>query len=71
MASILDATVPLFTILVPTHSLHDDKMTVPKALGLLMGFAGVVVLMSNYIGASSGLMLGQAVVTSSCVMRAV
>jgi drug/metabolite transporter (DMT)-like permease len=70
VASILDATVPLFTILVAHFLLHDDKMTVPKVLGLLMGFAGVVVLMSKDIGASSSSILGQAAVILACVFYA-
>lgn len=59
VASILNATVPLFTILIAHYLLHDDKMTVPKVLGLLLGFAGVVILMSKDIGASLGSLLGQ------------
>lgn len=59
VAAILDATVPLFTILIAHYLLHDDKMTVPKVLGLLMGFAGVIVLMSKDIGTSLGSVLGQ------------
>lgn len=70
VASILDATVPLFTILVAHFLLHDDKMTIPKVLGLLMGFAGVVVLMSKDIGASSGSLLGQAAVIIASVFYA-
>src|SRR5437867_12928527 len=45
MAAILDATVPLFTILIAHFVLHDDKITLPKVLGLVIGFIGVVVLM--------------------------
>src|SRR5215212_3332375 len=59
VASILNATVPLFTILIAHYLLRDDKMTIPKVLGLLMGFAGVIVLMSKDIGASFGSVLGQ------------
>ena len=59
VASILNATVPLFTILIAHYLLQDDKMTAPKVLGLLMGFAGVVILMSKDIGASLGSVLGQ------------
>lgn len=59
VASILDATVPLFTIVAAHFILHDDKMTTPKVLGLLMGFAGVVVLMSKDVGASQSSLLGQ------------
>jgi drug/metabolite transporter (DMT)-like permease len=66
VAAILDATVPLFTILIAHYLLHDDKMTWPKVLGLLVGFAGVIVLMSKDIGASFGSLLGQlAVVLAS------
>ena len=66
VAAILDATVPLFTILIAHFLLQDDKMTVPKVLGLLIGFAGVVVLMSKDIGASLGSLTGQlAVIVAS------
>ncbi|HXF84826.1 MAG TPA: DMT family transporter [Anaerolineales bacterium] len=63
VASILNATVPLFTLLIAHVVLHDDKMTVQKVLGLLIGFAGVVVLMSKDLtsGAHNSL-LGQAAV---------
>jgi drug/metabolite transporter (DMT)-like permease len=59
VASILNATTPLFTILIAHYLLHDDKMTASKVLGLLIGFAGVVILMSKDIGASPGSVLGQ------------
>ena len=59
VASILNATVPLFTILIAHFLLQDDKITVPKVLGLLIGFAGVVILMSKDVGASLGSLLGQ------------
>ncbi|MEW6403576.1 MAG: DMT family transporter [Chloroflexota bacterium] len=63
VASILDATVPLFTILIAHYLLHDDKITLPKVAGLLIGFAGVVVLMSRDLAqASTGSLLGQAAV---------
>ena len=66
VAAILDATVPLFTILLAHFLLQDDKMTLPKVLGLLIGFAGVIVLMSKDIGASTGSLLGQfAVIVAS------
>ncbi|MGE5641569.1 MAG: DMT family transporter [Byssovorax cruenta] len=67
VAAILDATVPLFTILIAHYLLHDDKMTVPKVLGLLIGFAGVVILMSKDIGASFGSVLGQLAVVLACI----
>ena len=66
VAAILDATVPLFTILIAHFALGDDKITFHKTLGLLVGFAGVVLLMSKDIGASSSSLLGElAVVVAS------
>jgi drug/metabolite transporter (DMT)-like permease len=62
VASILDATVPLFTILIAHYLLRDDKMTLPKVLGLVVGFAGILILMSKDIGASSSSLLGQSAV---------
>jgi drug/metabolite transporter (DMT)-like permease len=70
VAAILDATVPLFTILAAHFMLHDDKMTVPKVLGLLMGFAGVVILMSKDIGASASSIIGQIAVIVASVFYA-
>ena len=67
VASILNATVPLFTIFIAHIFLHDDKMTVQKVLGLLIGFAGVVVLMSEDItsGAQSSILGQGAVILAS------
>ncbi len=70
VASILDATVPLFTILAAHFMLHDDKMTMPKVLGLLLGFVGVVILMSKDIGASAGSVLGQIAVIVASIFYA-
>jgi drug/metabolite transporter (DMT)-like permease len=65
VASILDATVPLFTIVIAHLALHDDKITLPKVLGLLIGFAGVVVMMSKDFGGSTGSFLGQLAVIAA------
>ena len=71
VASILDATVPLFTILIAHYLLQDDKITIPKLLGLLIGFAGIVVLMSKDIGASPSSLLGQAAVVVASIFYAI
>ena len=70
VAAILDATVPLFTIIIAHFLLSDDKMTVPKTVGLLIGFAGVIVLLSKDVGASASSMLGQAAVVLASVSYA-
>ncbi|HSD83852.1 MAG TPA: EamA family transporter, partial [Anaerolineae bacterium] len=69
--SILDATVPLFTILLAHFLLRDDKITWPKGVGLLIGFAGVVVLLSQDLAhASTGSLLGQAAVILASIFYA-
>jgi drug/metabolite transporter (DMT)-like permease len=71
VASILNATVPLFTILLAHFMLHDDKMTVQKVLGLLIGFAGTVILLSKdlTLGAQSSV-IGQAAVILASIFYA-
>lgn len=70
VAAILDATVPLFTIIIAQIFLRDDRMTLPKTLGLLVGFAGVIVLMSRSIGATQSSLLGQAAVVLASIFYA-
>jgi len=47
VASVLNATVPLFTIIISHLWLHDDKMTPQKVTGLLIGFIGILILFSK------------------------
>jgi len=44
LAAILNATTPLFTALVAQIATSDERLTPPKIAGLLLGFAGVAVL---------------------------
>lgn len=63
VASILNATVPLFTLIIAHFWLSDDKITFQKTLGLLMGFAGVVILLSkDLIASQHASAIGQAAV---------
>jgi drug/metabolite transporter (DMT)-like permease len=63
VASVLNATVPLFTIFLAHFLLPDDRITAQKFFGLLIGFAGVVVLMSKDLFASEHTsVIGQAAV---------
>ena len=72
VAAILDATVPLFTILIAHYLLQDDKITLPKLSGLLIGFAGVVILMSkDLFNSSTNSILGQAAVILASIFYAV
>lgn len=44
LASILNATSPLFGVLVAHLITHDDRLSVGRVIGLIAGFIGVVVL---------------------------
>ena len=71
VASILNATVPLFTMLIAHYWLHDDRMTAPKVVGLLVGFAGVIILLSEDISAEAhNSVIGQAAVILAAVFYA-
>jgi drug/metabolite transporter (DMT)-like permease len=50
VASILNGTVPLFAMIIAHFALHDDRMTVPRVVGLVTGFVGVIVIMIRDIG---------------------
>jgi len=62
VASILNATVPLFTLIIAHLFLHDDRMTAQKVIGLAVGFVGVVILLSEDMHASQSSLLGQGAV---------
>jgi drug/metabolite transporter (DMT)-like permease len=70
VAAVLNATVPLFTIVIAHFLLRDDKMTPPKVIGLGTGFLGVLVLLSKDIGASPSSLLGQAAVVLAAISYA-
>ena len=50
LASILNGTVPLFTIVIANYWLHDEKITLARLAGLVIGFIGVGVLVSRDFG---------------------
>lgn len=53
LASILNATTPLWTVIVAHVFTTDERLTKAKALGLALGFAGVLVIAGG--GAGGGL----------------
>lgn len=50
MAAILNSTAPLFTMLLAQIFVQDDRISLSKAVGLLAGFVGVVVLVWDDLG---------------------
>jgi drug/metabolite transporter (DMT)-like permease len=50
VAAILNSSMPLFTLVIAHFTVVDDKMTIQKALGVLVGFLGVLVLTARDLG---------------------
>ncbi len=53
VAAILNSTTPLFTMLIAHFFLHDDRLTPSRLAGLLIGFVGIVALVSRDLNAGS------------------
>jgi drug/metabolite transporter (DMT)-like permease len=49
MASILNSTVPFFALVIAPFFIPEEKITVLKLFGILLGLCGVVLLMSNKV----------------------
>jgi drug/metabolite transporter (DMT)-like permease len=50
VATVLNSTVPLFTIFIAHYFLHDDRMTVARLTGLMTGFLGVLLIVQRDAG---------------------
>nr|WP_321443645.1 DMT family transporter [uncultured Cohaesibacter sp.] len=66
LASILNASTPLFTILVAGMVLADERLTLRKGVGVVIGFVGVVIMIGG--DALSG--IGQSVWAQLAVLGA-
>lgn len=51
VASILNSSVPLFTMVIAHFSLSDDRLNRQRVIGLLVGFVGVIVLVQRDLSA--------------------
>jgi len=59
LASILNGLTPLFTIIMAHFMVREEKITIQKAIGTLLGFAGLIVLISpNFNGESNAAFYG-------------
>ncbi|MCJ7513977.1 MAG: DMT family transporter [Anaerolineales bacterium] len=72
VAAILNGTVPLFTMVIAHLFLSDDRMTLPRLVGLAVGFVGVIVLMGHDLDLArlKGSALGQTAVLLAAVSYA-
>lgn len=72
VASILNSTVPLVTLVLAHLFLHDERINLSKVLGLVAGFAGVVTLVARealHVAASLSLW-GQVAVLAAVISYA-
>jgi drug/metabolite transporter (DMT)-like permease len=68
LASILNATTPIFTVLAAHVLTRDEKLSVSKAAGVVFGFLGVAVLIGP--AALSGIGGSDAVGEAACLLAA-
>jgi drug/metabolite transporter (DMT)-like permease len=54
IAAIINGAVPLVVILLAAIVLHDEPITLGRLLGLLVGYAGVIVIVSPGLATSTG-----------------
>lgn len=54
VASVLNSTVPLFSVVISGFMLRAETVTVATIGGLLVGFAGVILLVGPTLGGDSG-----------------
>lgn len=70
VAAILNATMPLFTIVVAALALPEEPITVNRLAGLVVGFGGVVLLVSRSLGSSGSLFAGELAVALAALSYA-
>ena len=71
LASILTATTPLFTVVVAHYFTTDERMTGTRLTGVLMGLAGVVVMMGpDLLGGIGTAVLAQAAILGASLCYA-
>src|SRR6188472_3898023 len=71
LAAILNATVPLFVLVIAPMFLPDEKITLPRVVGLALGFIGVVVLFApSLVDLSDNDFLAEAALLGSSVSYA-
>jgi len=68
VAAILNASMPLFTMVIAHFALSDDRMTRRRLASLLVGFGGILLLFSRDLGAGmSNSLLGQGAVLLAAI----
>ena len=71
LATVLNSTVPLFGLIIAHFMLFDEHLSPLKIMGLLVGFVGVIIVMSQSLGTEGGDLVGQLAVLVASVSYAV
>lgn len=68
LAAILIAAAPIFTVIFAQVFLHDEKLTLAKGLGILLGFLGVAVMIGpDALAGARDSLLGSLAVVAAAV----
>lgn len=59
LAGVLNATTPLFTLMIAVASRQEQRVSVDRVVGLVIGFLGVVVIMAPWQAGALGTLAGQ------------
>ncbi len=71
LASVLNATTPLFTIVFASWMLSDESMSLNKFIGVVLGIVGVVIMMSNDLRSGmTASLFGQALILAAAISYA-
>jgi drug/metabolite transporter (DMT)-like permease len=71
LAAILNATVPLFVIVIAPLFLPDEPIRINGVLGLMIGFLGVLLIVSPGLAAAAGTVPGQIALLGSSFAYAI
>jgi drug/metabolite transporter (DMT)-like permease len=71
IAAILTSAVPLFAIVIAPLFLHDEPIRINGAVGLVIGFVGVVVLTSNDLSVADADLTGEIALLGAALSYAV
>lgn len=71
LASIINATTPIFTVLVAGVLLADERLSLPKLVGVFLGLLGTLILIGpEVLNGQTGSVLGQASVMGAAISYA-
>lgn len=70
LATVLNSSVPLFNLVIAHFLISDERLTQAKIVGLVLGFVGVVVVVSNGIDTSDNPLIGQLAVLGASLCYA-